>query len=312
VSETSPPTRRQRRRFFICFNAIAGRPQRNSLESVIDFLTSAGSIVTQARATTADAARAEATEAAQSGTYDAIVAAGGDGTIRQAAIAVAGTSVPLGIIPSGTGNVLAHEIALRRTPAAIAHTLLHGPTIEVELAVANGEPFLLMAGVGFDGRMVRGLNHRIKNWIGKAAYLPPGLSAFKAPLDRLEVVVDGRSHHATWAVIANARHFAGAFVLAPRTRIDEPGLQAVLFHARSRAQFLRQLIALSLGRLESRCSGPGSDVDMIPCSHVRVASSPATPVQIDGDDFGVTPLDIGRSGQRIAVIVPKPQASLSR
>ena len=63
-------------------------------------------------------------KAAESGSYDAIVAAGGDGTIRHAAAALIGTDMALGIIPVGTGNVLAHEIGLARTPAAIARMLL--------------------------------------------------------------------------------------------------------------------------------------------------------------------------------------------
>ena len=61
--------------------------------------------------------------------YDAVVAAGGDGTIRQVAAALLDAETPLGIIPVGTGNVLAHEIGLAANAHAVAHMLLNGPTI---------------------------------------------------------------------------------------------------------------------------------------------------------------------------------------
>ena len=76
-----------------------------------------GATVTRMRGADIAGARTRAREAAESGSYDAIVAAGGDGTIRHVAAALIGTDTPLGIIPVGTGNVLAHEIGLAATPA---------------------------------------------------------------------------------------------------------------------------------------------------------------------------------------------------
>ena len=71
--------------------------------------------------------------------------------------------MPLGIIPVGTGNVLAHEIGLARTADAIARMLLEGPVAKVACAQANGEPFLLMVGAGFDARVVAALDQRLKS-----------------------------------------------------------------------------------------------------------------------------------------------------
>ena len=89
--------------------------------------------VTRTRGADIPAARLAVRKAAESGSYDAIVAAGGDGTIRHAAAALIGTDMPLGIIPVGTGNVLAHEIGLARTPDAIARMLLEGPVAKGRL-----------------------------------------------------------------------------------------------------------------------------------------------------------------------------------
>ena len=300
----SAPNPISRRRFFVAFNPGAGRSHRTFLDSVLAQLRVSGGIVDMARAVTAQSARVEAKAAAGSGAYDAIVAAGGDGTIRQIAAAVAGSGVPIGIIPIGTGNVLAHEIAMPRRAGAIAHVLATGPVIAITHAVANDEPFLLMAGAGFDGRVVQGLDVGWKQWIGKAAYVGPALAAFSGPLDCLDIVLDGKKHQATWAVIANARHFGGRFVIAPRTHIATSGLQAVLFHARSRSVLLKQLTALGLGRLERLAERPPCDVQMIACVEARITSAVPVPVQIDGDDFATTPLVVRPGTGSIDLIVP--------
>ena len=250
------------------------------------------------------AARLAVRKAADSGSYDAIVAAGGDGTIRQAAAALIGTDMPLGIIPVGTGNVLAHEIGLARTPAAIAqHAAARGPVAKVACAQANGEPFLLMVGAGFDARVVAALDQRLKSRLGKAAYAGPLLGAIIRPIDTLIVTVDGRRHGATWAVIANARHYGGRFVLAPRTGILERGLEAILFKTRSRAVLFGQLMSLAAGRLEPRAAH-GDDVEMLACSRVSIAARRPVPVQIDGDAFGTTPVEMDAGTREVRLIVP--------
>ena len=178
----------------------------------------------------------------------------------------------------GTGNVLAHEIGLTPKAGAIAHMLLHGPSAPVMCARANDEPFLLMAGAGFDGRVIAALDHRFKSYVGKAAYAGPMLGALVRPVDVLTVTLDGSRHEASWAVISNARHYGGRFVLAPHTGIQERGLQAVLFKARNRAVLMGQVLSLVMGRLDQRAAIRG-DVEMLSCTsrHDHGASPCADP-----------------------------------
>ncbi len=231
------------------------------------------------------------------------MAAGGDGTIRQVAAALLGTGTPLGIVPVGTGNVLAHEIGIAPNAGAIAHMLLHGPSASVMCAHANKEPFLLMAGAGFDGRVIAALDQRFKSYVGKAAYAGPVLGALVRPVDVLTVTIDGSRHEASWAVIANARHYGGRFVLAPHTGIRERGLQAVLFKARNRAVLIGQVLSLIMGRLDKRAATQG-DVDMIPCAFATIAAHHPVPTQIDGDPFGSTPIEIESGSAELRLIVP--------
>jgi len=135
------------------------------------------------------------------------------------------------------------------------------------------------------------------------AYAGPLLGALIRPMDTLSVTVDGHRHAASWAVIANARHYGGRFVLAPRTGILERGLEAILFKARSRAVLVGQLMSLAVGRLGPRAAQLG-DVQMLPCSHVTITAHEPVPTQIDGDVFGTTPLDVDAGTAQVRLIVP--------
>lgn len=296
-----------RRSFFVIANPGAGLSISPLVEKVTAALRNAGASLTTIQPSTVDGARQAAREAASSGRHDAVVAAGGDGTIRQVAAALLGSDMPLGIIPHGTGNVLAHEIGLRPEPSAIARMLLEGPITTVRCATANKEPFLLMAGAGFDGRVIAAVDHRFKSYVGKVAYAAPVLGALAHPIDSLSVTVDGTHHEASWAVIANARHYGGRFVLAPRHGIHLRGLQAVLFTAKTRAERLAQLLSLAMGKLDERAATHG-DVRMIPCARATITARVPVPAQIDGDAFGTTPLEIESSSEELRLVLPASAA----
>ena len=289
-----------RRRFLLIANPGAGRQGRRLLAPTIVYLEQAGSTVTRGLATGIDAARRALADAASERAYDAVLVAGGDGTFRVAATALLGSDVPIGLIPLGTGNVLAHELDLPRTPYELARAFLDGPTVAVTSATANGAPFFLMAGAGFDGAVIARLDQGWKQRLGKAAYVPPVLRALSGPLPRLAVTIDGAQHQASWAIVANARNYGGRFVLVPHTHVLDDGLHAVLFQARDRLNLTRQLLALAQGRLHAQ-----PDVRMLPCRQVSILAERDVPVEIDGDVSGTTPLDIAASAAVVRVIVPE-------
>jgi diacylglycerol kinase family enzyme len=293
-----------RRRFFLTTNPGAGLTGSPLLTAVVRALLRAGAQITLTQPGSIAAAREEAREAVASGRYDAILAAGGDGTIRQVARSLIGTGTPLGIVPMGTGNVLAHEVGVAPEAHAIADMLLNGPTIDAACARANDEPFLLMAGAGFDARVIAALDHRLKSQVGKAAYAGPMLGALAHPVDTLTVTVDGATLEASWAVISNVRHYGGNFVMARRTGIEVRGLQAILFKAKNRTVLVGQLMALAMGTLDERSARHG-DVEMLPCLKAQVTAHKPVPTQIDGDAFGSTPLTVEAGATDLRLIVPK-------
>jgi diacylglycerol kinase (ATP) len=296
-----------RRRFYLVANPGAGIAGIPLLEEVVATLERGGALVTRSESSDVEGARREARRAADSGSCDAVIAAGGDGTVRQVATALIGSDTPLGIIPLGTGNVLAHEIGLSTKADSVAHALLEGPSIPVACALANGVPFLLMTGAGFDARVLQALDWRLKNRVGKLAYAAPVLGALARPLDHLDVRLDGEEHRATWAIISKARHYAGGFVLARRADISRRGLEAILFKANSPGALLGQLVSLAMGQLGSRAARQ-ADVVMVSCSQASITSQRPVPTQLDGDVFGTTPLEVDAGSSEVRLIVPMTEA----
>lgn len=285
-----------RRRFLLVFNPIAGVAGSRLIDRVVAALEATGAQIVRAGP---GASGPDLSELDRS-PFDAVIAAGGDGTFRAIAGAI-GTRLPIGILPMGTGNVLACEIGLpRRSPRKLAEVLSTGPVVEIEGARANGEPFFLMAGAGFDGDVIARLDTRLKQRVGKAAYVRPVLGALRVAQAPLAVEIDGEHHEAGWVVAANCRSYGGSFLLAHGASIVEPGLVAVLFKSSSRLVRVRQLLALGAGQLRRDPS-----VEMIPMRRLRLDCSVPRAVEIDGDFFAPTPLDIAAGGPKARLIVPK-------
>lgn len=294
-ADTTP----QRRRFLIVRNRLAGLAGQRIVDAVAARLQARGASVRIAETQSAEEGRA-VLEASTD--YDSIVAAGGDGTIRGVAWSMieAGITLPLGIIPAGTGNVLANEIGLPRAAASVARVLLEGPVRQAHFATANGVPFLLMCGAGFDAQVLLRLSMKLKQSVGRAAYSGPTLQTLTFDPPRLfDVDIDGRRHRASWVVVANARSYGGRFIIAPAASMLGEGLHAVIFKATSRTGRIIELLSLAAGRIE-RCRS----VEIIACRHVSIASPRGIPTQCDGDSLGFGPVEVACTDRTIAIIVP--------
>lgn len=172
--------------------------------------------------------KAEAGVSAASGAAldgaDLVVAVGGDGTVRGCAEGLAGTGVPLGIVPHGTANLLARTLRLPGHPkAALAAALRAGGTDRViDLAVADGEPFTAMAGMGLDAAVVAGT--RLKHQFGWAAYAVSGAMHLALPPARVSISLDGAppfERAARSVVVGNSGLLPGGFSLLPAARLDD-------------------------------------------------------------------------------------------
>lgn len=293
-----------RRRFSLIYNSTAGFAHPRLLKRVVARLNAEGASVDMLQALSADEASRRVAAVAIAGSADAVIAAGGDGTIRAAAAGVAGTAMPLGFIPLGTGNVMKYEVGLRSNARDIANVLCNGPEICARGGLVNGAPFFLMAGAGFDGRIVADLDYKTKRTLGRLAYGGPIARALLRAPDELDVEIDGRHYAASWVIVANAAHYGGSFVVTRDTHLGSGKLVAVLIEGKSRAALLRAALALALGRL-SRSETRPPEVQAIPAERVRITAQTPVPVEIDGDEGGVTPIEVTGGGPQVRLIVPE-------
>lgn len=285
-----------RRRFLLVHNRSAGRPTTRLLGQVVAELERRRRLVTRWEpGCTIDIETVLGWQ-----DYDAVISAGGDGTFRWLLKILASRDVPVGVVPMGTGNVLANEIGMPATPSALADVLIAGPELTLQAALANGEPFFLMAGAGFDGDVVRRLDSNLKQRVGKLSFVLPVLKALAVRPTEIEVEIDGETFTAGWVVASRARCYGGRFVIAPDASLKSRGMQVVLFRSLSRLVRLRQLLSLVAGRLDREPS-----VETVYGRHIRIRSAAQVPVQLDGDAAGTTPVEITLTGPRARLIVPR-------
>ena len=252
--------------------------------------------------------------AADPGETDAIVAAGGDGTIHEIVNGLCGTTLPLGIIPLGTANVLAAELGQDPAPDRVADTLARGRRWRVRLgridsvgfaslsraATPVGRRFLLMAGAGLDAQVVASVNLGLKRLAGKFAYVWGAcVEAFSYRFPPLTVRIDDVAHAAFGAIVCRARHYGGAFIVAPRARLNADMFQVCLLKQPGAVNALRYATALMRGNLAAQ-----ADVEIMMARHIVIDGPAGAPVQVDGDIRARLPAVIDMAQETIELIVP--------
>ena len=290
------------RRLLLIYNPVAGQRHARRFEAVLARLRAAGAELT-VRPTTARGDAEAFAAAADRAAFDAVIAAGGDGTINEAAngLAAAGADAPpLALLPLGTANVLAAEIGLASDPAAIAATILQGRETRVYAGLANGRRFLQMTGVGFDAEVVAHVSPRFKRLAGKGAYVVETWRQLRAyGFPRFRLTIDGRAFDAASAVIAKGHFYGGRMVCAPDARLAEPRFQVCLFEHGGALAVLRYGAALVLGRLPRQ---PG--IRLLPAHEIDVAADISAPVQGDGDIIARLPLSARIDERPLSLILP--------
>lgn len=278
-------------------NPAAGSARQRRLAHALKLLEAGGCrIAVRATAARGDA-EAFARNALAQGGYRAVIAAGGDGTINEVVNGLAGGRLPLGILPLGTANVLALELGLRRMRQAVAALCRHEPR-DIVLGRCNDRYFTLMAGAGFDARVVAQLDPAEKKRLGRAAY---GLQAFRCwragGLPVLRGLADGVPMVAASLVLANGRHYGGPQIIAPEADTDRADLIACRFERGDRMALLRLMTAFSLHRLHL-----SPLIERQPVRRVDLLEPAGEPVQADGDIIARLPVTIEADAARLPVL----------
>jgi diacylglycerol kinase family enzyme len=269
-------------------------PNRRRVDALVGALRARGA-VPRVVWDAAERSAALADAAAMSGCH-AVIAAGGDGTIAQV-INELPAGVPLAALPLGSENVLARALGFGRDPTALARAVVECRTRRLDLgrarAGARTRLFALMLGVGFDAAVVHRLAARRATGRGlrrvrRASYLAPIASCLLGYVHtRVRLATESATMEGAHCVIANVPGYALDVRLTPTASPDDGRLDWLVLERPGVVPLLAYGWAAYRGRHLGR-----HDVGAGQATRLRVTAETPTPVQLDGDPWGTTPVDV--------------------
>jgi YegS/Rv2252/BmrU family lipid kinase len=276
----------------ICNPAAKGL-SRKRMERASHFLKSRGYNVLMLFTERKGHAKELAQEAAKK-SPSMIIAAGGDGTFNEVINGLAGSEIPMAILPLGTTNVLAKELNIPEDVDGALEAAIKGNPKTISLgkitATHPSSPvtryFVLMAGVGFDGEAIFNVNDTLKKLSGKGSYIYSGIKTLiEFRPGELVFHIDGKTFSGYTAIIGKASKYGGHYMITPDVKLTDPFLSVCIFKGRKRFDILRYVFGIFMGRhLRFK------DVEYTKATVIEVDGN--AHVQIDGDYFGKTPVKI--------------------
>jgi diacylglycerol kinase family enzyme len=243
------------------------------------------------------------------GTLRCVVAAGGDGTVADLVNRLP-SEVPIALLPLGTENLLARYLDLPSAPGKLAETVATGKIMALDAGMANGRVFLLMAGCGFDGEVVRRAHTARSGHITRWSYAKPILDAVRT-YEYPEFTVQCRSTNgnqraviehsfkARWLFVSNLPRYAGGLCFSASASGQDSLLDVCAFQGRSAWAGVRYWIAVLARRHELM-----HDCVTTKATQIVVHAEQPVPYQLDGDPGGLLPLTIDVLPGRIQLFVP--------
>ncbi len=298
-------------RALLISNPAAGRTDARALQAVGRTLRGGGwSVEVRTTAGPADAGRF-ARDARTEG-VDVLVCYGGDGTAMQIAAGLAGSGIPVGLVPGGTGNLLAGNLRIPRDPAAAARVILKGHALPIDLGAVERPDgthyFAVCGGTGFDARLMAETDAAAKRRWKMAAYVVRGLASLPRVTSVLHrVTVDGQSveRPAAMVLVANCGELIPPFL---RLRHDIAPFDGWLDVVTLRAEGTLQSLGAFWELVRGPANGTGRGRLWFARGHdirVEVLDAPPRPVQLDGEVFGDTPFRARLVPGALTVIVDR-------
>lgn len=306
----------------LIFNSQAG--QHHSHKQVLaaaEFLREQGwTLVLRETNTLSDVTRLAAQSVTEGA--DAVLVAGGDGTVNSAVNGLVGSDVALGVLPMGTGNVWAAELGLIATPTpfhrpdplAAARLLSQKQQRWIDLGrvvatTADGSTqaryFVLWAGVGFDAAVARVVEtelRQVKRRLGPWSFLVAGIdTALHYPGTRATVRFDGQAleERVVLIIVANAQLYGGTVRLAADARLDDGLLNAYIFTGHGLLTMLRHLVSVLIQRHQH-----DPRVAAYHIRHMTIEATEPLPVHVDAEPIGTTPISIDVIPRALKILVP--------
>jgi YegS/Rv2252/BmrU family lipid kinase len=186
---------------------------------------------------------------------DLLIVWGGDGIVQRSLDVLArekgGSNIPLAIMPAGTGNLLATNLGIPADLAEAVRLAFHGRRRRIDLGKLNGEHFGVMAGVGFDGAMIRDADRKLKDRLGKLAYVWTGLRHVNGEAAQARVLVDGAKwfdDEASCVLVGNVGKITGGINAFADAKPDDGWLDVGVATAQGAVEWARALGTMAIGR----------------------------------------------------------------
>lgn len=235
---------------------------------------------------------------------DMVVVYGGDGSIMEAAAGMIGSSVPMGIIPGGTGNVISQALNIPRVAEEAAALLVSGTrTIRsIDVGMAGDKCFLERVGVGLEATVTQAADREAKDKYGIFAYIISTVQALAEPdIVKYHLTIDGEKMETEGlsCVVANIGDLGVANLsLSPDVDLSDGMLDIFV---------IRKANLMSMFSLAASVIGGNENQDKMPHfkgREIEIIAEPGQPVQADGELIGNSPVSVKVLPQALNVIVP--------
>jgi YegS/Rv2252/BmrU family lipid kinase len=235
---------------------------------------------------------------------DVVFAWGGDGTLQRCVDGLAGSKATIAIVPAGTANLLASNLGIPKDITEAVHIGLHGNRRKLDLGRVNGEHFAVMAGAGFDARMIRDADRGMKDRVGRLAYIVTGAKNLRHARVQTSIRVDGSKWfegEAGCVLVGNVGKILGGIEAFDHARPDDGRLELGVVTADGMVQWARALGRTALGHAEK-----SPFVRTTSAKKIDVRLKKPTPYELDGGDRKETKqLKIRVAPAAISICVPE-------
>jgi diacylglycerol kinase (ATP) len=296
----------------IIHNPTAGGGRGGHLAHLEDArrILSAAGITAELQPTSGPKAATELARAAVAANRQLVIACGGDGTVNEVVNGLAGSQVPLAVLPAGTANVLAKELnipwdiprAAELIPRANLRRIALG--LARPLAHSEGERFFLcVAGAGPDGMMIHRVGGALKKRGGQVAYWLEGFKQvvlYKFPKFRIsspQEQIEG-----TLVVVGRTKNYGGPFRITTRADLFANQFELAVVCTRSAMRYLSYLPKLWRNKLRSEKGVYFWMTDQLRCEPIDGKTVYA---QIDGEPFGELPMEFRIMPDALTLAVPE-------
>ena len=237
--------------------------------------------------------------------FDWVIIAGGDGTIRAVIEKLADKKyLPyISIIPAGTVNLVAKELLLSNDPLKWIRRILKGVEQQVYLGRCNGHVFLTVAGIGFDSLVVDNVSELEKKLLNKMAYAWEGAEMIRKEMlfqnwrYRFKVRFDDEQewHEAASVLVGKSRYYAGRYNLFRHAALDKPLFYVACFKGATRTDFASYATCIALEALSLN-----KNIEVRTAKRLEiVCEQGAFAAELDGDAITCAPLHIELDGEPV-------------